>query len=271
MVSHSLTWADDEFAVARAYFDALDAAHSPPAPAGTPTPPPSPTPVLKPLVDAADWVKELNTRWSITCSPETVTGSNVSKNASVTALWDTLIFSLRDVKAVGQAGARLLYDPRKLRTWDGLKDCYGHTVEFLNTWNFPAEIANYYGDGGFESAGWQFKADATPGANASMAMNLHTFRGVGMRWWLQSNSFAARAEDDTFPVIPVGVDVETRLLVHFDSDPAKGWMQLEYAGKTLRVTGTNMAANGICGAYLCLYGNADGVMLVKRTVITVLD
>ncbi len=216
-------------------------------------------------------------------------GSGLSKNASIAASGDHLLFTLKNVATVGTAGARLLIDPAKLKTWDGLSRLIcalqgtplsvaaliGRTLVFENTWNIPTEIPNYYGDSGFMSLGWQFKNDASAGAPAGMAMNLHTFRPAdspvpGMRWWLQANDWDTRGEDDTFPIIPVGVDVKTKLTVHFDSDPAKGWMQLDYAGKSLKIVGANCAPDGGCGAYMCLYGTVDATLFCRAASITLL-
>lgn len=269
----------------------------PPAPVPTQTPTPTPVPVPAPvpipasnvpLLQSGNWNTELATRRGIVCSPETVAGSGESTYANIVAGVDRVTFTVLDPATAPdhQAGARLSVDPRQLKTWDGLSylicqalqkpfavgELKGHTLEFLDTWEFPGEIPLYYGDGaGWMSAGWQFKANSSAGAMASMAMNLHTFRGEGMRYWLQANDYAHRGQDDTFPLIPVGADVDTRLVVHFDSDPARGWMRLEYLSKTLSVFGANCAEDGSCGCYQCLYGTAPGVLLCKSSTITLID
>lgn len=225
-------------------------------------------PVAAPIFEAKDWMVDFPRTWLETSSPETRPGSNQSELAHVIAWKSAALNFWIGPEPDGQAGARALFDPTLLRAWTAFAPYYGRTVEFLNTWFFPADIPNYVGDNGFITAGWQFKADASDGARASMAMNLHAFRGEGMRWWLQGNTFETRAQDDSFPIIPVGVDVQTRLLVHFHEKD--GWMELQYAGKSLKVTGANMQPDGTCGAYLCLYGTVDAAMIVKQTKISVI-
>lgn len=229
-----------------------------------PKPKPVPVPEAPPIFKMANWLTDFPRTWMETSSPD-------SASASVTPTSPTdLTFKIAGTQ-VRQAGARALYDPTRKRLWTAFADFYDKTVEFVNVWNFPAELPNYHGEGmGFVTAGWQFKNSDAANANAGMAMNLHTVRGQGMRWWLQGNSWETRAQDDSFPFIPVGKDVETRLRVHFHDDPAKGWMQLDYAGKSLKVTGANMSADKKCGAYMCLYGTVSGVMIAKQTRIAVI-
>lgn len=223
-----------------------------------------------------DWTKDFPAKWRAVCSPETSPGSNVSKYATVVpTAKDALTFTLSGVKTVpgvDVAGARAHYDPLQNKSWD-MAQYKDRTLEFLDVWHFPLEIPNYYGDNGFMTAGWQVKNDSTDGAQAGLAMNLHTFHGVGMRWWLQKGGdWANRAEDDTFPLIPTGVDVFTRLLVHFSPDPTLGWMELQYAGKTLKVVGPSMTPDGKgAGLYKALYGTCNATMIARQTDINLLD
>lgn len=230
-------------------------------------PAPTPAPDTSAVVfEMTDWTQDFPAAWFETSSPETTPGSNVSTSARVD-VWDaqTLAFEVDKLSTVPEAGARALYDPTRKRSWLH-PDWYDRTVEFINTWEFPQKIERNYGDGGWLQAGWQFKGDPSAGARASMAMLVQVYPDGGMRWYLNSETSDVVA-DSNFPIIPVGVPVETRLLVHFHDDPLKGWMQLEYAGATLKVTGANMSAKFESGAYLNLYGTVNGVMLAKQTRI----
>jgi hypothetical protein len=221
-----------------------------------------------PIFATNDWKVDFPPQWHETSSPETTPGSDQSVYAGLIAnAPDMLTFMLAKPDSEPQAGARALYDPNQNRGWMAFANCYDKTVRFSDTWYFPTELANYYGEDGFLTAGWQFKNDPAAGANAGMAMNLHTFRGEGMRWWLQNNTWETRAQDDTFPIIPVGQPVETELLLHFHDDPTLGWMELHYAGAVLRIVGANMGSNYECGAYICLYGTCNGTMINQRTRI----
>lgn len=271
-----------------------------PVPLPTPTPVPTPLPTPVPsgeqpsagivLFASKDWTVDHPATWHATCSPEITTGSNTSLYATVTPqAADELVFALKGFRAAGfsQSGARDLLDPRQLRTWDGLswlickalgipfavKELIGNTIEFFDVWNCPAFIPNFYGDGGFQCFAWQFKNDARANANAGMAVNVHTFKDQNnaMRFWLQTNDWALHAQDDLFPIIPIGQDYVTRLTVRFDSDPAKGSMKLDFLGKSLQVMGANCAPDGGCGPYKANYGVAEGVLISRRTVITLLN
>jgi hypothetical protein len=225
------------------------------------------------IYQSNNWLVDFPTDWTKTCSPETMVGSNESMYADIIpSAPDSLTFELlKPPHPDTQSGARALYDPDHNKGWEEFASFYGKTVEFLDTWNFPTEIPNYYGENGFMQWAWQFKADASSGANASMAVCLHTFKGEGMRPYLTTNTWAGRAEDITFPVLPVGMDFDTRLLVHFHSDPELGWMEFHYAGRVLRVKGANMSANGGCGVYMNLYGTASGTMINRRTKFSVVE
>lgn len=230
------------------------------------TPVAFPSPSLGTLYVEGDW-KNLLDRWSITCSPETMTGSNVSNNASIKFLAPNILrFQTYNVAKVGTAGARLLLG--KNRSWGDNKSWFGKTVEFFNLRSFPVLIPNIYGNGGWQIAGWQFKNSAAAGANPGMAMCIEVIDGK-MHYWLQGNKLEV-VRKDNFPAIPIGEIIATRLLVHFDSDPLKGWMRLEYANDSLEVKGANMAPDGGVGVYNTLYGMFDGIMDDLRTVVTVL-
>lgn len=269
--------------------------------AGVPVPPPPPPVVItfpnneipsrgKVLFASKDWKIDHDKMWHATCSPEIPGKPDVSLYASVTPrATNDLLFKLNGFKAAGftQSGARDLFDPRQLRTWDGLSwqicqalgipfdpmALIGKDIEFFDVWNCPAVVPNFYGDNGFQCFGWQFKNDPKANANAGMAVNVHTFKDQGntMRLWLQSNDWDHHAEDDKSPAIPVGQDYVTRLTTHFDSDPTKGSMKLDFLGKNLQVTGSNCAPNGGCGAYKANYGMAECALISLNTIITLLN
>lgn len=263
LLDRALTqWAETNALWART----LDLLEAPPPPDTPPAQEPAPAPEQPAppvLFESKDWRVDFPRVWHETVSPD-------SSRASVTPLSaDALEFRIT-ASLDNQAGARALYDPSLTRSWTAFTPYWDKTVEFINTWLFPAEIERWHGeDDGFMQWGWQLKGGASEGANASMAMVLYNVRGVGMRPYLTGNTWEGRAQADDFPLLPVGVPFETRLLVHFHDDPAEGWMELHYAGRSLKVTGMNMSADRKCGCYMNLYGTANGVLIARKTRIAV--
>ncbi len=269
MVTFSLTWAEDEFARAEAYFDALKAVHDGQSPATTP--PVVPTiPADATVIFHEDWrnVTQIlppdayngqpNWRWT--------DGSN-APNGNLSVVHDaggsSLVAAVKD--ALGHNdGARAFMtigDPR----WDDLPALEGKTVYWLIT-AFLDDMPIVQSGAGLWWSIAQIKRKDSE-APAYCEVNVRGDRGYNELYLtLGGNAYLF---DDHFAELTSNTPFTFMLEVNLSRNPGVGYAYLHFNGERIGATGATLNPSDGGGAFaLTSYGNCSPSLRVAFGDVT---